>query len=559
MKPVVTLMIALFLAMGLSAQYRVTRCSELSQRPLQYNDDDSSTEILAIYLKEDADSGVGGLDCWVFHHENNKDYVVTPRGWYPNTRGPRERLIRDAMDAITDSRRKYIEYGTMDKSLYYILNDIDYGETQGEKFWMYEDDQCWMRSGVPTLEELNSDQRKQVFAHEIGHCFVEENVPKTAYTDHDWDEWFDESVAEYLSSEVYKTVNQEHQYAEVYNFDAPFMQPYNAYVLWYYYAKKNGIGSVVPLMNQLTGIKTQKARLNYLRSVGFDQLFHNFLFDFTTREIKDSGTGESIPGPGDIFDEEYTLETSQTEIVLPEKIRNAQREFYWIEIPSGFNVTLYPPSGSSMTYFQSLMTSGGPGGSGKMIKNWSSPEFIQGDCNRTKIAMVMVSHLNTEILGNLNLRYELEARADCCSGVGETLNGCLIGTWEVDVSTVSHLIDYDVSGTLKVTFENIPTGYLNADFQLRFDFDNGDHDIHKGTVSACVVPDGTGGHLNYFRLFGVSLGPGNIHKNYNSRTGEMLDATQDVIEGLNDFRFNYTTCSPEELIVLYLIQMSRVQ
>lgn len=553
------LTVTFFSFVALSAQYRITRCSELNDRPLVNNEEGGTQELLAIYLKGEGDSDVGGLDCWVLHHENDKDYVVIPISWHPDTGGVRQRLIDDAMTTITDSRRKYIEYGTMNKSLYYILNDVNYEETAGEKFFTYQDDQCWMRSGVPALSFDSRETRKQVFAHEIGHCFVEENVPKTAYTNHDWDAWFDESVSEFLSSEVYKTANREHMYSVQYNFDAPFMQPYNAYVLWYYYAKKHGKQSVVRLMRELADLNSLRARQAHLRSIGFDELFHNFLFDYTVREIKDSGTGEAIPGPNDMFDEEYTMEPASDKITLPEKIKDAQREFYLIEIPAGFNVTIHPPTGSSMTYFQSLMTSGGPGREGLMIRNWNSPQFVEGDCNRSQLAMVMVSHLNTEILGDLEVKYELEAKVDCCSGAEGTLDGCLVGEWKVDVSTVSHLLDYDISGVLKVRFENNPVGHLNAEFQLRFDFDNGDYDTHKGTVSACVVPAGSGGPLNYFKLTGVTLGPENVHTHFYSRKGKFLDQKDNVLEGLNWFKFNYTTCTPDILTVLYMVQMNRIR
>lgn len=540
-----------FFVLPTSAQYRVTRCSDLTERPI-IEGDDGPQELLAIYLKEDVDSGVGGQDCWVFHHENGKDYVVTPRSWHPDTGGPRMRLIEDAMAAITQSRRTYVEYGTMDKSLHYILNDVNYGDTSGEKFWVYQEDECWMRSGVPTLSGDNRETRKQVFAHEIGHCFVEENVPKTASLDVDLDAWWDESVSEFLASEAYKTANGEHMYSQVYDFNALFTQPYNAYVLWYYYAKENGKASVVNLMNALTGLKTIKARMNYLKSIGFDELFHNFLYDFTMRYLKDSGTGNPIPGSGMIPDSDFVLEPDKENISIPRGINFGQREVFNIEVPTGFNVTLRPPIGSEGTFYTSLIPA-----TGNEIRIWDSPAELSGHCFSPMDVTVMISHLETEGIGDLTIPYELTAKADCCSGTEGTLDGCLIGTWEVDVSTISHLIDYDVSGTLRVSFENVPAGHLNATFDLRFDFDNGDYDTHKGSVTACVVPTGRGGPLNYFRLSGVTLGD-NIHTHFYSRKGEYLDITDDVIEGLNRFQFNYTTCTPDVLTVLYMIQMSRV-
>ncbi|UJH66473.1 hypothetical protein [Allomuricauda sp. SCSIO 65647] len=543
------------LALQISAQYSVSTCSEQGLRPITSD----GQEILAIYLKRNAE-GIGGLGCWVHHHPNGKDYVVTPHSWDSVPSSWRKGLIREAMQAITDSRNKYVEYGTMNQPLYYILDDVDRTDeatgdvTQGEKFWLNVEGECWMRSGVPTLRPESPEVRKQIFAHEIGHCFIEENVPKTAYANHDWDAWFDESVSEYLSSEVYKTADGEHQFSVAYDFDSLFTQPYNAYVLWYYYAKQKGILSVVPLMNALTGLKTLKARMNYLQSIEFDELFHNFLYDFTMRSLKDSGTGNPIPGPGINPDADFTLLPEKSEVNIPRGINFGQREIINIVVPEGFNVTLRPPQGSEGKFYSSLMPA-----SANAIRTWDSPVELTGHCFSPMDITVMISHLETDGIGDLVIPYELHAKADCCTAEADTLDGCIIGTWEVDVSTISHLIDYDVSGTLKVSFENMPAGHLNATFNLRFDFDNGDYDTHKGTVSACVVPEGSAGPLNYFRLSGVSLGPENIHTHFYSRRGVFLDQKDDVIEGLNRFRFNYTTCTPDILTVLYMIQMSRVR
>ena len=553
MKCIATFLISLLIISTISAQYTVSTCGELALRPV----DTGGREILAIYLKRNA-AGVGGLGCWVHHHPNRKDFVVTPHSWDSVPSPWRMSLIREAMQAITDSRKKYVEYGTMNQPLYYILDDVsrvdDRGELlPGEKFFLSEEGECWMRSGVPTLRPDSEEIRKQIFAHEIGHCFVEENVPEIVYDEHDLDEWFDESVAEYLSSEVYNTADGEHEYAKVYDFDLPFRQPYNAYVLWYYYAKKNGKEAVVRLMNELADINSISGRLDHLQSIGFDRLFHNYLFDFTAKKINDSGTGRPIPKPNDAFDEVYTLEPGETAITLSQPIPNSQREFFLLSLPKGYNLTIRPPSGSTAPFFSSLLTED------LERQDWNSEVFIEGNCSRDLSVLVLLSHLNNDDLEGLSISYDLEAKTDCCSGLAGTMDGCLIGTWEVDVSTVSDLLDYDISGTLKVTFENSPVGHLNAEFQLRFDFDQGNYDTHKGTVSACVVPAGTGGPLNYFRLTGVTLGPDNVHTNYHAYRGEFLDMTDDVIEGLNMFKFNYTTCTPDILTVLYMIQMSRVR
>ena len=392
----------------LSSQYRVTRCSELGLRPVDETGEEP-IDLLGIYLDGDEETGIGGLDCWVFNHNNNRDYVIVPRSWHPDTSGPRMALINNAMEAITDARKLYLEYGTLDRSLYYILNDQSYGRSAGETYWIYEDDQCWMRSGVPNLSEESSESTKFVFAHEIGHCFMEENVPKIAYADHSWDVWFDESVSEYLASEVYKTNNREFVYSRRYNFDAPFMQPYNAYVLWYYYVMNEGKTEMAPLLRALSELDSQEARFDHLRSEGFDQLFHNFLYDFTYDKFEDSGGGR-IPNREETMDEVYTLDPDERTIILPDKIKNGQREYFMLVMPQGYDIRIQPAEGSELRFFQSLMVDGK-----KDLRNWSSEQFIEGNCDRGEAIMVMISHLNTEAELGLRIDYELIEREGCCA------------------------------------------------------------------------------------------------------------------------------------------------
>jgi hypothetical protein len=221
-------------------------------------------------------------------------------------------------------------------------------------------------------------------------------------------------------------------------------------------------------------------------------------------------------------------------------------------LPLGYDVTLKPITGSDLPFFQSLVVD-----NQEKQKYWESEIEIKGHCSRPQTIQVMISHLNTEILGDLNLRYDLKAKTDCCSGAGEGFDACLVGTWEMDIDTVNDLIDYDVSGTFTVTIDNEPAGHMNADFQLRYDYDNGNYDVHKGTASACIVPHGKDGHLNRMELSGVSLGPGNIHQHYNTRRGTTKDQTEEILRMLHGF--NYTTCTSEELIVMYMIPMRRVR
>ena len=554
------------------AQYQVSSCSELGLRPVlmvQDNEgnvvgDDSS--IISIYLDGDPSTGLGGLGCWVHHHPNGKDYVVTPYGWGQSPGPGRMVFIREAMQVINDTRAMYSELGTMDMNLHYLFDDIYYSRHNpdgsvkttiyGSKFWLYDTNQCWMRSGVPTLRGLNSDQRKHVFAHEIGHCFNEENAPAFAWRWDSLNKWVQEGVAEYLSSELYKNNDFEHQFARSYEFDKPFYeQPYDSYVLFYYYSTLHGREAVVPLMRAIIGKETQRARIEHLQRSGFDQLFHEFLFDWTFDKILDSGGHIKIPKTDVGSDMLVDLDESMTKIEIDKKIENGQREIYILNVSEGYDITLRPISGSDLPFFQSLYVEGK-----EKIKFWDSEVEIKGNCSSPVTIQLMLSHLNAEDLEGLNFEYELKARTDCCDGAEGTLDACLIDSWEVDMNMLSTVLDKDVTGFINVTFSRYPAGQLTSKFNIRMiDRDNGDYQVHQGTISACIVPEDNDGMFSTFKLQNVTLGEGNVHTENWTYNGETHDVSENIRNWLSTFPFYYTACNQEMLTMLYAVILNRMQ
>ncbi|WP_343487875.1 DUF11 domain-containing protein [Allomuricauda sp. d1] len=150
-----------------------------------------------------------------------------------------------------------------------------------------------------------------------------------------------------------------------------------------------------------------------------------------------------------------------------------------------------------------------------------------------------------------------DAEALDCSGEEGTMDSCLIGTWDVDVSTISELCDCNPTGNIKITIESNPAGHLNAEFQLRFNFDDGDYDVHRGTLSACVIPRGSRGAFKQVGLSGVTLGTGNVHTHHNSRRGTTRDLTPDVLATMGGF--SYSGCTASEFIAMYVVQLSKMR
>ena len=180
---------------------------------------------------------------------NRKDYVVTPFHWGKSPEVSRKMLINDAMQAITDARETYAEFGGIQSKLFYMLDERNWDFSNA--YWI-TNNACWMRSSVSDIGVLNSGDRKKIFAHEIGHCLMMEKISQLSANYETLNAWFDESMAEFLSSLVYPTNNSEFKYALKFDLDlSEFRQAYNAYPLMHYYAENKGMPKLFAFLNQL--------------------------------------------------------------------------------------------------------------------------------------------------------------------------------------------------------------------------------------------------------------------------------------------------------------------
>jgi len=465
--------IVLFVTNVITSQ-RVSTCEELGIKPT------SGGGALGIYLQADS-TGVGGKGCWVHHHPNGTDYVITPKNWGRNPNAYRARYIEDIMQAITDSKRVYRNYGKIDNKHFYILNNVYYGSTDRETTTLgeavsYVNNECWLRSGVPSLRDLTRGQRKQVFAHEIGHCFNSENSPPLRA----WltiDGWLDESVAEYLSSIVYPRVNLEHRFAKDFDVDGqPFTQPYAAYPLWQYYADNQGLDKVVPLMTAIASKPNKSQRLSYLRSIGFDRIYHNFMFDFLRDKIRDPGGGiiphESVRDS--LRQEPFSLNPVDPQPLVLDTIPSERNSLFRIDLPAGYDITLSPPELLGEQVFYSLLDKG------KHIGEWKEREKISGRCDEMNSIYIAATHLSDNAVTDISVNYELHERLGCCdtdvvinrNPSVERLEGEFTFDYHIN-STLAYKVDGDVKSTPFDYYVNSKDGSIL--FSENFFF----HDLDK--------------------------------------------------------------------------------
>ena len=216
-------------------------------------------------------------------------------------------MIDETFEAISDSRQELGSLGHLDTALYVLLHDVPRPDV-GEARWIV-DEQCWIDVGPQAGYGAYGTDRprfKSVMAHEIGHCFLMENLegysPDT-YTS--MSRWWDESGAEFLMAFVYPTVDAEHPTALEFDLDGgTFDQAYKAHVMLQQYANVRGNEAVLPLLQEFhdkSGSVDQFVA--FLDRAGLDAFFHDFAVSHYGENVNDPGGGtlprESVTEPFD--------------------------------------------------------------------------------------------------------------------------------------------------------------------------------------------------------------------------------------------------------------------
>lgn len=396
----------------IQAQWRVTSCEEAGIS------DNVGEGVLKTYFHEDPNTGLGGLGCWAHHHENGKDMVITPHSWGREPNSPKKGLIKAVMDAMTDSRNVYSAFGSMDNGLMYLLNDVRYDDGGGEAFWIDNNNQCWMRSGMPSLRTHGTTaNKKQVFAHEIGHCFIMENVPALTRENYNLNEWADESIAEYLGSLVYPGNDLEHVNARDFQLEEAFSQAYSAYIFWQFYLSKIGHPERVDeIFNELVSNPTVATQIKYLREKDVGPILQQFYFEHYQKRLPDPGGGTIPRKPvvAPATELAHFLDPHTDSPFFSGKLRKARLSLYKLELPAGYDVRLrWSIEGVKKPYLSIISDR-------TSVPDWVNPSIVEGNCGKTTTIEVLISHMfNNPPLEKLKITYDLVERTDCCPIVKE--------------------------------------------------------------------------------------------------------------------------------------------
>lgn len=508
---ILVLAILLVSCMHLSAQYTVTSAEEIGLRPKEPH---GGTDILGPYFDTEDPNERG---CWVHHHPNGADFVVTPKSWTETPNDTRTKLIYEAMTAITDSRNALGRYGNLSTNLYYILDDTPRPGNYGKAFWIVNKS-CWMRSGVPSVHGLTGIDRQQVYAHEIGHCMIMENL-------HDYNanfnlnDWFDESVAEYLSTQVYPMNNMEHRFSMRFAYSLPFRQEYYAYPLWKYFVMRSGEASLFTTLQSLSDLTTLETRRAYMRNTGFDKMLHNFYFDFYRDNIMDSDALGIIPSDKSTLKiVPIVLDPMQNKVDI-QPLPNDRLNGIQLEIPPGYELSLSPLKGNTATIHQSLIED-----EDYFIRNWNSQKTFKGDCEDATTVLTLSSHLNDEPLEGLFFNYALtEIKAEDCAE-------CLISAdtpSEMDLNPENEInsvfkFDYKIEAVMEIGGTTIDNSVYGDKIMMEYYVNSADGSI--------LFPGGPSG---FFKSnFEYSNNDGTIDAAIWLANGQMVSYVYDADEGV---------------------------
>ncbi|MFK8010486.1 MAG: hypothetical protein AB8B80_00500 [Marinicellaceae bacterium] len=293
---------------------------------------------------------VGGRGCWVHPHPNNTDYIITPFSWGSEPNLGKILLINSVIEGISNSRSAYSRLGgTQNMAVYYLLNDVaDNATTE----WPIGNN-CWIEAGPHGGEgswrEPNSHLFKQQVAHEIGHCFIMENI--TNYTESTYTNrnahWWDESAAEYLSTLAYPTLNGEYISARQFDLDGrDFMQPYNAFILFDDYVAQLGLSSFLPLLNELHTAMNSDSVLQVFKLNNRHRIFHNFYVNHFQSALQDPGcatTGGSCTYPREVDVQpryETVFEESDDMSIRLPALSDGLLNVVNVSVPKGWDISI---------------------------------------------------------------------------------------------------------------------------------------------------------------------------------------------------------------------------
>lgn len=374
----------------------------------------------AIYLNNTIPAAERG--CWVHLHPNGTDRVLTPLNWTADPSGSQLEIVEGSLEAITRSRSNMLVVGgTMNLSYNIMLtsNGVDLATS-----WP-NGNECWIRASETSGWEWNNagefQDAKQLVAHEIGHCFLMENID--GYTPATYSarnaHWWDESGAEIMGTFAYSMNNDEHRYARRYDLDgAQFSVAYNAFVIFDHLVQALGPNSLLPFFQELHATTSNNA--NQWRLMGSDpshRIYHETVTMHYESRLPDPGCSPSsdcfYPAEATVStDQQVTLSDDISSPVALTAIEGGRLNLVQLTLPEGRNFFISPPNSPSVELLSSVVDDGVNG-------LFVTDLIMETSCDVETVMMMAITHFNpadagsNTSLSNAELSFTTTAREDC--------------------------------------------------------------------------------------------------------------------------------------------------
>jgi len=139
-----------------------------------------------------------------------------------------------------------------------------------------------------------------------------------------------------------------------------------------------------------------------------------------------------------------------------------------------------------------------------------------------------------------------------------TFDPCLLGSWRVDIESMSRALERPVSGSILITFEESPTNEITASFDVtltrRPPQSSTKRRVHTGSLSATMEHLGTHNNSGRFKLTTVEFGEENSHRRYKA-DGDWRDIEDETKEFFLITTFGYKDCTATMMLGMYNIKL----
>ncbi|MCB2178804.1 hypothetical protein KQH61_05270 [bacterium] len=361
-----------------------------------------------------------GVTCYLYIEkelDGSTLRVYYPEWWQGDVE--KETQINITMDALGDAGNTYSDFDNLTvKNVNLVFAILPDGRTNGAQYYFKTDTQaCPITMFPQAIANYNTDQYKQIVAHEMFHCVQDWSFPNTSpYGAHKW--WL-EGTAHYYSNLVYPTANREWSSLEWWDYRSTsepiFDMTYENFAFFQFMGNTYTASGLIDMLKEVSAAGDRAAQETTLGGMhNVDTNFNRFVVEYLSSGIPDSGGGVITKSPARVTGEKTISDKGEVEFTVQPFV--AMRYYVDYEKEKRF---LQSPVNPDDTKFSSVEYK-----LHQSFSAWSDlPPEVRSECNdkvRYLFALTTTKDSYTSYTANVTLA----EKAEC--------DPCLLGTWDVD-------------------------------------------------------------------------------------------------------------------------------